>query len=132
MKKFLIGWWPSICVFLAIVWLTLSPRPIGEVHVELFTGADKIVHALMMGGLAGALVFDLHRSSRSKKINYRFWLVVIALTVILFSAIDEWLQGFMHFGRTSEIQDFIADIVGVLISVGIAACILMRKPSQNE
>lgn len=48
----------SSIVVIAILWLTLAPHPLPESDVPLFEHADKVVHALMFGGLVFALIID--------------------------------------------------------------------------
>ena len=42
----------------AVLWLTLAPQPLPDLDVPPFDGLDKVMHAVMMGGLAGAFMFD--------------------------------------------------------------------------
>ena len=54
------AWMLTGVVALAIAWLTLAPVPPEAVHLELFKGADKWVHAIMFGALTSCIMLDRH------------------------------------------------------------------------
>ena len=56
------SWLLTAVTVAAILWLTLVPRPLGDMKPELFPGADKVVHAIMFGGLALMILTDCSRS----------------------------------------------------------------------
>ncbi|MDE7181304.1 MAG: VanZ family protein [Muribaculaceae bacterium] len=126
--KILRGWWPSIVVLIVILWLTLAPHPIGDTQIELFPGADKLVHAIMMGGLASALLFDWRRNGG--RMPYRAFtartvcMVIVAVT--LFSVADEIAQQSMQLGRSGDVFDVIADFVGILLGVLLSRPVISR------
>ncbi|MDE6396092.1 MAG: VanZ family protein, partial [Muribaculaceae bacterium] len=76
--------------------------------------ADKLIHAIMMGGLSSAILFDYRRSG--KKITSKICFNV-GLWMIIFSMIDEIGQSAMNLGRTFELMDFLADTGGVILGV---------------
>lgn len=121
LKAWLWRWWPSMLTFALVLWLTLAPDPVPEDTIPVFPGADKIVHAIMMGGLTGVLIFDYKRATtaRGEKIPVRA-VVVICGIVLLFSIFDEFAQTFMALGRSGDVWDFVADAVGVCLA-GFAA-----------
>ncbi len=101
----------------AILWLTLAPRPLGDMKPELFPGADKVVHAIMFGGLLLMIYVD-----KSRVVNWHplrvFFTVVAMLAVILFGISIEFIQGSMDVGRSFDIYDILADAAGaVLVAV---------------
>jgi VanZ family protein len=116
-RRFFINYWPTIVVLLAVLWLTLAPDPVPEPHFQLFKGADKVVHLIMMGGLAATLMYDYSRQGafKPRKLATKP-IIVMAIAVAIFSAIDEWAQGAMGLGRSTEIYDLIADIAGVILA----------------
>lgn len=126
-------WWLTIIVTAAILWLTLAPHPVGDNEIELFPGADKIIHALMMGGLAFTALFDFARKGTWRNIRKITPAIAatVAFTCIIFSCIDEWGQGAMNLGRSSDPFDLVADIAGIILAAAIAIP-LIRKLLPRE
>lgn len=120
-------------IILSILWLTLAPHPLPETNLPLFPGADKLVHAIMFGTLAGVLCLDrdLWRVRRLKRtgllpagsslIPPRHVAIIICIIIatVAFGGLIEVLQEQMHAGRTSDGWDFVADTAGA-ITGGIA------------
>lgn len=101
----------------AILWLTLAPRPLGDMKPELFPGADKVVHAIMFGGLLLMIYVDKSRAGNWHPLRV-FFMVVAMLAVILFGISIEFIQGSMDIGRSFDIYDILADAAGaVLVAV---------------
>ena len=120
-------WWPSLLVLSVILWLTLAPRPIGDAHIAMFEGADKIVHAIMMGTLTSALLYDYYRSHKGNKNCLTGKLLMkTCVAVAIFSIVDEWAQSSMHMGRSGDIADLIADIIGIVLAALITPPLLKR------
>lgn len=122
---FLSRYWPSALTLATVLWLTLAPQPLPDLDVPSFEGLDKVVHAVMMGGLTGAFMFDRRRCGRwnlrknntgSQRELTPGAVFVISLCVAVFSAADEWAQGALDMGRTSDIYDWIADMVGIIMA----------------
>lgn len=120
-------WWPSAIVLGAVLWLTLAPHPVPENDIVLFPGADKLVHALMMGGLTLTILFDMSRQGkwRFNRISIKP-IIIVGIGVIIFSLADEWAQSAMRLGRTGDIFDFIADMTGVAL-----ACMAAKFASRR-
>ena len=128
----------SLLVLSAILWLTLAPQPLPDNDLPLFPGADKVVHALMFGGLYFILALDLamwrltRRGGECRKapavgkpkLLPASWAFVFALFACLFGGGIELAQGAMGMGRGCDILDFYADVGGVLLSVSITPPIL--------
>ena len=117
-------WWPSGLVLCAVLWLTLAPDPAPDVSVPMWLGkyADKVVHAVMMGGLTGAIIFDYMRKrdeGRGREMS-RGAGALVAVGMLVFSALDEWAQGAMHLGRTADPLDWVADATGIVLAVVLA------------
>lgn len=122
-------WVPTGAVSASIMYLTLVPRPLPDDMPELFPGADKVVHALMFGALAGAIVLDRRRGSDSLRWGrVALWSAVIASAA---GGVIELLQGAMGMGREGDWMDFIADIIGAAIGAvigGLTSEVLAKKP----
>lgn len=105
-----------------ILWLTLAPRPVGEMDVPLFPGADKLVHAVMFGFLAWMLYIDLGKTRRSVPSATDTFLCAAASAI--FGATTELLQNIMEAGRSMEGADWVADTLGAAIAC--AAILILR------
>lgn len=113
----------------AICWLTLSPDPLGDVKPELFPGADKVVHAVMFGGLELMLVVDMMRRRGWRRVS-RGFLLFSGLGTSLFGVIIEILQRWMNLGRSFDIIDIVADVSGV--AAVILLCIIFRVYAVSD
>ena len=111
-------WVLTAVVSLAILYLTLVPRPLPDVDMPLFPGVDKLVHAIMFGGLSGTMVLDWSRW-RGVALSARS-LVVVALVSTLAGGLIELLQLVMAMGRGCELWDFVADGVGAFLGAWVA------------
>lgn len=157
----------SLIVVAAILWLTLAPDPLPEEEMPPIPYLDKIGHFCMFGGLTFAILFDfaLHyhkpalcgRDYPADAWNTRSdpsdnstvctppaqWhpsallMLSVVIAVILFGGFIEILQKLMNMGRGMELDDFIADIAGVLVAAAVSPCVIryifrhIRKPSNH-
>lgn len=115
MLRFLKRYWPSCIVVLIILYATWVPKPIDPNDLPKIPHIDKLMHAVLMGGLLGALLFDYRRAMREHTLTRRtvMW---FALGVCLFSVVDEVVQGLLPIGRPSDFYDLLADWFGVIIA----------------
>lgn len=117
--KFIIRYIPTIIVIGVILYGTLASHPMMADDLPPIPHLDKLIHAVMMGGLLGAIVFDWQRAHRDLRVSKRLlWSVFFG--VVLFSIGDECVQGALHNGRASDPFDLVADIVGALCAVYLA------------
>lgn len=107
----------------AILWLTLAPDPVGDMHVPLFPGADKVVHAVMFGGLTAMLALDYTRRRHWRGVGVTR-LALYALGASLLGVAVEFAQRDMHLGRSFDIADIAADCTGALIAASL--CLLAK------
>ena len=107
-------WLFSIITLIAIFWLTLSPKPLGENPPALFPGADKLAHGLMFGGFVAMILLDWQRKHQWQKIPLKFALVCSVVSTLL-GIIIEFAQANMHLGRGFEYPDMAADTIGAFI-----------------
>lgn len=105
-------------VLAAILWLTLSPSPLGEEEIPLFPGADKLVHGLMFFGLCGVLMFDTARASRRGRLSIA---EVAALAAVATGAgiMIEYLQRWMQLGRSFDVIDMWSDAAGAFVAASL-------------
>lgn len=107
----------------AIVYLTLVPKPLPDNDIQFWEHTDKIVHAIMFGGLYFCVALDLWRGKRPP--TRRIW--APALSVAAFGALIEILQQSMGMGRGGSLGDFAADVTGVALTVLTLSCIQNRQ-----
>lgn len=132
------SWLLTIIVILVILYLTLWPDPLPDDTPHLFPGADKVVHALMFGGLTLVILIDRQRYTAGSgkpghsdndtadsihdadhSVDSVSWPPLkpgfvwpVALASSLFGAVIECLQWGMGLGRGFEAGDIVADTVG--------------------
>lgn len=117
MTKFLKHYWPTILTLGVVLYATLSPDPLPDGTPPLFPGFDKLIHAIMMGGLCGAIMFDYYRqkpTSGRLSNSVKLWVVV---ALVLFSGLDEILQPLLTDNRQGDFLDFLADLGGILVAL---------------
>ena len=105
---------PSALVIGMILYLTLFPRPLGDNDIELFEGADKVVHAIMFGAMSFTLALDRLMSGR--EVTRRSMLLITAITVVA-GILIEFAQDAMELGRTADLADALADTLGAIIGI---------------
>lgn len=106
-------WWPSGLVIIVVLYLTCWPDPLPSETIPIFPGADKLFHAIMFGGIVGALDFDYFRVHRVLPYSIK---LCFAFCAIALGAVTELIQSIEIIGRSCDFFDFCADIVGVLIA----------------
>ena len=98
-----------------------------ENTIPLFPGADKLIHAIMMGGLAAAAMFDYKRTVVTRGVRLPIRVIgTIAVATAIFSIIDEIVQGEMDLGRTCDFYDILADWGGITIAALMAPPVINR------
>lgn len=108
------AWMLTGIVLAAVLWLTLAPKPLGDTDLPLFPGADKVVHALMFGGICIAVFLDLSRGPEYRRVRRRTaWLTMAGSTLL--GIVIEFIQGAMHMGRGFDPFDMLADFIGALV-----------------
>lgn len=85
------SWLLTAVTVAAILWLTLVPRPLGDMKPELFPGADKVVHAIMFGGLALMILTDCSRSRGWHRLSVLSVIMAASIST-LFGVVIELLQ----------------------------------------
>ena len=104
----------SILTFIAILWLTLAPKPLGEEMPPLFEGADKIAHAIMFGGFAVMMLLDWQRKHGWRQEDVARGMIYAFISSAT-GALVEVAQAAMGMGRGFEYGDIIADTIGAFI-----------------
>lgn len=114
-KTFLCQYWPSVIVVCVILYATLSSDPTGDVSIEI-PHLDKLIHAIMMGGLVAAIAFDYKRAERQRQLTFSL-MRTIALYVMVACIADELAQAYLTDSRSGDVLDLLADWGGVWIAV---------------
>lgn len=111
----------GVCL-LAICWLTLASKPLGDTEIELFPHADKVAHAIMFGGFSFCIILDSVRKRHWRKCSPLTG-VAAALASIALGIATEWLQATMHAGRSGDPFDLLADATGAIL-VSAVCCFI--------
>ena len=76
-------------VVAAILYATLNSDPVGADDLPQIPHLDKLIHAIMFGGLFSAIMFDRMRSHCSDSLAIR---IMIAAVCVVCGAVDEIAQ----------------------------------------
>ncbi len=111
---FIKRYWPSALTLAVVLYATLCSDPLGADELPAIPNIDKLIHAVMMGGLFGAIVFDTQRAHPDRRLSRRF-LMITAAAIMIFGAADEVAQTMMGAGRSGDFLDLAADWTGVAV-----------------
>lgn len=112
-------------VIAVIIYATWVPKPIDPDDIPPIPHIDKLIHDVMMGGLAGAIMFDYRRDHRNMPLSHKV-VNFITIAVAIFCIVDELVQGFLPIGRPSDFYDLLADWFGVAIAYVTAPYVVNR------
>lgn len=120
-------WLYTCIVIAAILYLTLVPRPLPpEMDMDI-PGLDKLVHAIMFGGLAGTACIDYAYRRRSFAPLTAKAAAAIAAAATAAGGLIEIAQQQMALGRGGDPLDFLADAIGAALGAFIAFRILKNS-----
>lgn len=116
-KVLTIGW------SLIILFLTLAPDTTGGEKFWLLEikGMDKVAHF----GLFFILSIISYPAFNNKSLNPKRHLFISIIYGILLSFLTEFGQQFVQ-GRTSDLMDFLADTIGVILGTLISKMVLFN------
>ena len=107
----------------ALVWtaaiLAVNSISITDAPIPTFSGADKLTHT----GMYAIAAFAWRSAFRSRN---EIVSVGIVLGIALLGAFDEWRQLAVP-GRSAEVRDWLADVVGALLGVIISRRLFARR-----
>lgn len=111
------AWTLTTVCLAAILYLTLVPEPLPEDTPRLFPGADKVVHAIMFGGLTYCFLVDYKRKRglSGRHLSLRATLFGIAVSIAVGGAI-EITQSEMQMGRSGDVVDLLFDGLGAIVA----------------
>lgn len=134
LAKKIVCYTPTFIVVCIILFGTLTSNPMGNTSLPPIPYIDKIIHAVMMGGLLGTFAFDWQRANPDKRLTPSFLWAVFGC-VLAFGIADELLQGYIDNGRSGDPYDFLADCIGAAIAVYLAPpvirCVLHIHRTQK-
>lgn len=112
-------WLPFACWAALVLTLTSIPNP----NVPTIPGGDKVAHAIMYGVLGALAAYALHGVRRPILVHG-----MALLGIALFAALDEWHQRFIP-GRSADLADWMADVVGAALVFTFSIAALRRRES---
>jgi len=124
------GYWPALAWSLIILLLTGLP---GNFFPEItsfwdWLSPDKVVHLFIFGTLSFLILFGYrHKYAENKKKKLVWTSIVIT---ILYGALTEILQYYVFIGRSGNIYDALADMIGAFI--GWFVFVLIFKKLQSK
>ncbi len=114
LKNFITHYWPTLLVASVIIYATISDNPTGVDALPPIPYIDKLIHAVMFGGLFSAWAFDRRRSGH---VLTRKYLYLTAAVCIAAGGLDELAQGVFTARRAADITDWLADITGIAVAI---------------
>lgn len=118
----------TLLVLCLLFWLTLAPHPLPENDLPVFPGADKLVHALMFGGVYFIMMFDwvgIRRARGVKTPAAGTWAALaIGVVCVALGGGIELMQEAMALGRGCEWWDFVADCAGVIVAAFVSPAVI--------
>lgn len=136
MAKKIVYYLPTFIVVCVILYGTLTGNPMGDTYLPAIPHIDKIIHAVMMGGLLATFAFDWQHANPDKVLTPSFLWAVFGC-VLAFSIGDELLQGAIDNGRSGDPFDFLADCIGAAVAVYLAPPVIrsilrVRRPERVD
>lgn len=111
--RWIIGYWKSIAVLLAILVLSFMNPPSMPTVKELFS-FDKVGHLMMYAGLTFMVLIETSVLKRVKSRRPYFIGLAVVLPVAV-GALTELLQTLLFAPRAAEWGDFFSDVAGVVL-----------------
>lgn len=115
----MLRFWPTIVCVGVVLYATLTADPMDGADLQFIPHMDKLIHAVMFGGVAGAAAFDWQRAHRERNVSGRV-MAVISLLCAVFGGLDEIAQATLTEVRSGDVFDFIADLSGIAVAFFVA------------
>lgn len=112
-------------VVAVIIYATWIPHPLPDDSLPLIPHIDKLIHAVMFGGFAGAMMFDYYRADHSKRKLGLRRIMTFAAIAGAFGVVDEVMQGLLNIGRPSDPLDLLADWAGIIVAAFTAPPVIV-------
>ncbi|MGN0224167.1 MAG: VanZ family protein [Muribaculaceae bacterium] len=107
--------WPSLLTLAVVLYATWLPADIEPSNLPPIPYLDKLIHAVLLGGLCGAVIFDCKRRDRHLRLSRRTVWRVVAVAAA-FAVVDEVVQGLLPIDRPGDYVDLLADWLGIIIA----------------
>ena len=106
----------SILVLALIAYISLDSDPFDANRIQLFPGADKVIHGIMYFTLSSVFCFDYIKQRNNRVIKF-YCLCICALLAFIYSVLMEYLQGVMDLGRSASVLDAVANFIGAFMGL---------------
>jgi VanZ family protein len=123
---------PGIAWFLfGLVLVCLPGNDVPESDLLKITGFDKLVHAILFGGLVFFFCMPFKKSivDRQDKINL---FIKITLATCIWGITTEFIQKFFIPGRQFDLLDWAADSFGAILAFFISKRLFLPKSPDSK
>lgn len=129
---FLKNFWPAFAWAIFVFVLSAIPGNVFPRVVNFldWLQPDKLVHIFFYGLLSFLLLYGFARQYDWRKSRYTL-LIITFLIGTVFGLILEVLQYYVFIGRSGNVYDFIANVLGTLIGMSIFWLLLRKKLIQK-
>lgn len=111
---------PALLLAIAIAWASLWDN---SSMLPISVGNDKLVHVLMYAGLSLSLMIGLGAKGYDRwGSNFLVWGVAS-----LYGGVLELLQVYCTVSRTGDWLDWLCDVVGAVVGIGLLRLIVICK-----
>lgn len=109
MAKLIKTYWKTAIWCLCMCYLLFSPgSSLPKTNIFNFYNSDKLIHLGMFSVLTMVFLFDSRKTDKKKPLVIGFF-----LSVVLFSGLSEIIQHNFIIGRSGNMLDFTANIIGL-------------------
>ncbi len=126
------NFWPVILwAFLVIVFSAIPGDYIPKIKsFRDWLSPDKVAHLIFYGTLMYLLLMGFIRQYGTREM--RFSIIIVSFFIgIVFGALIEGLQFFVFVGRSGNIYDFVANVIGCLLGILVFWIVLKKRKRIN-
>ncbi|CAN5277802.1 hypothetical protein BH09SUM1_BH09SUM1_31720 [soil metagenome] len=114
-----------------IIWMGLRSKEQVSGMAMMPPGADKVLHAFAYASMTACAFRAVYPwSVRRRPLIPHAWILALVYTACV-GGLDEFLQGWVHRGRSSEIQDWMADLTGAAVVCALGVYCRARNKSNR-
>lgn len=115
----------SLVTLILICYVSLDDNPFEVNRIQLFYGADKVIHAIMYGFLTMVMIYEVTKYYFFFKPDWESYAFIIVINCLI-SILIELIQEVMEIGRHYDMYDIIANCSGVIIGFLLMKFILLN------